>query len=296
MMNKIFVVLACTLVGLPAHLLPVPDALVENVESEQIIGNKQISEKASALPQRITIDCILAYVEGKPIFKSDVAQPRIAKEGQRYTLDELIKEELWYQRAAKMHMLPSATDIDRQLSSFRIQNNFSELSDAEFESRLKEFGFTIKSYKAQLARLIAVENVKRAEMSEKIMVTTQEVESFYKDHPEYTKEEYHLNLASIDNKNQPADWEDLGWVAREDIGEKFSVVFSMKAGESSMPIDTGAATKQIIKLVDRKEKHLKTFDERYSDIERMLQKERSDVFVNHFEEDLLAHASITYVK
>jgi parvulin-like peptidyl-prolyl isomerase len=250
----------------------------------------------SIMPQRVIIDEILAYVEGKPIFKSDVAQPRIAKDGQRYTLDELVKEELWFQRAAKMHMLPAATDIDRQLSSFRIQNNFADLSDQEFENRLKEFGFSIKSYKAQLARLIAVDNVKRAEMSEKIMVTTQEVESFYKDHPEYTKEEYHLNISSIDNNNQPTTWEDLGWVAREDIGDKFSVVFSMKAGDISQPIATDAKTKQVVKLVDKKEKRLRTLDERYGEIEQKLQKERSDVFVNHFEEELLSHASITYLK
>ncbi|MFA5306591.1 MAG: hypothetical protein WC365_04020 [Candidatus Babeliales bacterium] len=246
-------------------------------------------------PRRVTLDCILAYVEGNPLFKSDVAQPRIAKEGERYSLDELIREELWFQRAIKMHMLPSATDVERQLTTFRLQNNFSDLSDVEFEDQLKKFGFTIKSYKAQLGRLGAVERAKSAELSEKIMITTQEVESFYKDHPEYTKEEYHLNLASVDENKQPQEWEDLGWVAREDIGEKFAQVLSMAPGEISKPIETDEKTTQLIKLVDKKEKRLKTLDERYRDIEQTIQKERSETFVTSFEKELLDHASITYM-
>lgn len=290
-MNKIYIALIGTLsLNFSALLFAAEDTAPITQPKEQTN-----EESKSEVPQRITIDCILAYVEGNPLFKSDVAQPRIAKEGERYTLDELIKEELWFQRAVKMHMLPSATDVERQLTTFRLQNNFANLSDAEFEDQLKKFGFTIKSYKAQLGRLGAVERAKSAELSEKIMITTQEVESFYKDHPEYTKEEYHLNLASVDENNQPQEWEDLGWVAREDIGEKFTQVLSMNPGEISEPIETDEKTHQVIKLVDKKEKRLRTLDERYRDIEQAIQKERSETFVASFEKELLEHASITYL-
>ena len=288
-MNKTYAALIETLAITSSALLFATEDTAQKTQSQE-----QAVVTAQA-PQRVTIDCILAYVEGNPLFKSDVAQPRIAKEGERYTLDELIKEELWFQRAIKMHMLPSATDVERQLTTFRLQNNFSNLSDAEFEDQLKKFGFTIKSYKAQLGRLGAVERAKSAELSEKIMITTQEVESFYKDHPEYTKEEYHLNIASVDENNQPQQWEDLGWVAREDIGEKFSKVLSMKPNEISEPIETDEKMHQVIKLVDKKEKRLKTLDERYRDIEQTIQKERSETFVTSFEKELLDHASITYL-
>src|SRR3990172_2077019 len=144
------------------------------------------------LSKRWDIDKIVARVNGVNILHSDLEQSRISKEGETYTLDEAIVEELFYQRAAETHMLPTAVDVERQLVSFKIQNNLTELTDKEFEDQLKIHGFTLKNYKRQLGRMIAVENVKRIEISEKIVITAQEVEAFYKDNPEYTKEEYQL--------------------------------------------------------------------------------------------------------
>lgn len=251
--------------------------------------------------KRWGIDKIIVRVNGANILQSDIEQPRIAKEGQPYTLDEAIMEELLVQRAAEMHMLPNTVEIDRQLVAFKIQNNLTEMSDREFEEELQRNGFTIKTYKNQLGRLIAAENIKRAEISEKIVVTSQDVEEYYKKHPERTQEEYHLVTCTltqeqIENKkaylaSDEVAWEDLGWIAKKDLGKKFNVVYSMKKGDLSEPIKLGN-TYQVIKLLDKREKRLKTLDERYADIERTLQLERKEKFIGQFEKELKTKASI----
>ncbi len=253
---------------------------------------------------RMTIDKIVVRVNGVNILQSDLEQPQITREGKPFSLDEAIVYEILYQRAAEMHMLPSTTEIERHLVAFKMQNNFVNMSDRQFEDELKRNGFTLKSYKLQLGKMIAVENVRRAEISEKIVVTTQEVENYYNNNPKYTKEKYHLQVCSIPTdqlskkdtllKKGKLTWEDLGWVTKDDIGKKFTVVLSMQKGETSEPIKTDDTTSQIVKVLDKQERRLKTLDERYRKIEFQLQQERKDECLAVFEKELKEKAALTY--
>jgi parvulin-like peptidyl-prolyl isomerase len=255
--------------------------------------------------KRIVVDTIVARVNGTNILKSDLELPRMGKEGGFYTLDEAILEELIFQRAVEMHMLPTPLDIDRQIVTIKIQNNLTDLSDRDFEDQLKESGYTMKMYKNQIGRLIAIEKVKQAEISEKIVVTTQDVEEYYHKHPEYTKEEFHLasttlspaqkNDADALLKSSSITWNDLGWIAKKDLGHKFMFVTDLDVGEIREQAEEKSETGSMfeyVKLVDKHEHRLKTLDERYSDIERHLQQERKEKFMIQFEKELRDKASI----
>src|SRR5258707_15686060 len=87
--------------------------------------------------KRWTVDKIIARVNGVNILQSDLKVARMAKEGGKFTLDEAIVEELLFQRAAEMQTLPTSFEIERQLVSFKMQNNLTELSEQEFEDQLK---------------------------------------------------------------------------------------------------------------------------------------------------------------
>lgn len=264
-------------------------------------SSNQEHKSAPSINSRITIDKIIVRVNGSNILQSDLNQPRLSKEGGKFTLNEAITEELLLQRANDMHMIPTQADIDRHLLAFKMQNNLTELSDNEFEDHLKQFGFTIKEYKNQLGRMIASENARQAEISERIIVTSQEVEEYYKKHPSYTKEAYQLQICAltadeakhIDDKM--LSWENLGWVEKEDIGKKFSMVFSMEKGQHSDPIALDDGSYQMVKLVDKKESRLKTLDEQYVEIEKTLQEGRRDKYIVQFEKELKERASIVYL-
>ena len=246
--------------------------------------------------KRWTVDRIVARVNGTNILQSDLKTPRIAKEGGAFTLDEAIIDELFFQRAAEMQMLPTSADIERQLVAFKMHNNLVDLSDSQFEEQLKQSGFTLKMYKGQLARLIAIENIKRAEISERVVVTAQNVQDYYDKNPEYTKEEYLLSVATISHdqakeseqsllNNSSLVWESLGWIAKKDLSKDFSSIVAVRKGHLSKPIEHDGEF-QILKLVDKKEKRLKTLDERYGEIERKIQDERRESFLGRFEQEL----------
>lgn len=268
-----------------------------------LISNSMIANLCAK--RRVVLDTIVARVNGTNILKSDLELPRMGKEGGIYTLDEAILEELLVQRAAEMHMLPTALDIDRQIVTIKIQNNLTDMTDKEFEDQLKEGGYTMKMYKNQIGRLIAAEKIKQAEISEKIVITTQEVEEYYQKHPEYTKEEFHLASTTLTKsqkskadqllKSGSLEWNDLGWVAKKDLGTKFMFVTHLKVGEIGNPIEEQAdagTTFEYVKLLDKHDRHLKTLDERYIEIERYLQQERRAKFMIQFEKELREKASI----
>ncbi|MFH1832043.1 MAG: peptidyl-prolyl cis-trans isomerase [bacterium] len=253
---------------------------------------------------RWLIDTILVRVNGVNILKSALEEPRISKNGGSYSLDELIEEELLFQKAAERQIMPSAADIQRQVVAFKVKNDLGQMSDAEFEKELEAGGFTLAMYKKQMGRIMAVENVRRIETDEKIVITSQQVEAYYKKHPVYEKEAYKLKKALLakadaqdykklieDNK---LEWKDLGWIEKESLDKRYSFVSDLKAGDISEPVESGDSM-LIFKLEDRKERALKTLDASYSSIERKLREKKRDTFLSNLIEDLKSSASITFL-
>lgn len=278
--------------------------VIEAVRSKQdallVKGNTRSLSRVRSkqnIKNRFVVDKIVARVNGVNILQSDLELPRISKEGGFYTLKEAITEELFIQRAVEQHMLPSELDVERQVVAFKMQNDMADISEVEFEKQLKQSGFTLRLYKEQLGRLIAVENVRRAEVSEKLVVTSQEVEAYYKEHPAYVKEGYCLKIAYLKNADEdPAHytWEDLGWVDKADLDKQFSFVPSMAKGEISKPVKVNDGY-QVVKVVDKRLPRQKTIKECYIDIEKKLHQEKKEKYLKTVEKDIWAKASIVYL-
>jgi parvulin-like peptidyl-prolyl isomerase len=266
---------------------------------------KSAPKKVTPTRKRWVIDKIVRRVNGANILQSDLNLPRISKEGGRYTLEELTMEELLIQKAGELHMLPTPADIERQLVTFKIQNNLTGMREEEFEDQLKESGFSLIAYKTQLGRLIASENVRRVELSERLVITSQEVEKFYENNPSYLPEAYHLSICTIPAdkiKNaqefiasHDASWHDLGLIEKEEIGENFSFVLGMQTGQISKPFKIDGQRK-VIKLLAKQDRRLKTLDERYIEIERELQDKRKSQHLEQLEKELHDKAAVIDLK
>lgn len=289
--------------------VPEPDeSKTHEATMDEPIISKPIIDSVKTSSRKIE-DQIVARVNGRNILQSDLETPRIGKAGGKYTLNEAILEELFCQRAAELHMLPSALDVERQLVAFKIQNNLAEMSDAEFEKELKDNGFSIAMYKYQLGRLITVENVRRAEVSEKSLITSQEVEAYYEKHKNdpdaFLKEKYHLKVCTISEDKKPENkqdlltntdvtWDDLDWIEKKHLKEEFSFVKTMKKGEISEPIQKDGSLEYVV-LVDKQERRPKTLDERYGDIELALQEKKRQKIWKKFEKSIREKANIVYL-
>jgi parvulin-like peptidyl-prolyl isomerase len=273
--------------------------------AEQKESSCLINETKQNSNGRWIVNKIVARVNGGNILQSDLELPQISKEGEKYTLKEIVMDTLYYQQAAKKHLLPTAQDIERQIVSFKISNNLAGTTDEEFEQQLKESGFTLEQYKKQLARIFSVENVKKAETSEKTVVTSQDVEDFYKKNISYTKETYHLKIAYL-NAEEKADykrlvekgkikWKDLSWVNKKDLDIEYAdALKNMNPKQISMPIKIDSKY-VLLKILDKKNSRIKTLRERYGKIEKKLHMKKRKKYLKIFEKNLIEKASIAFL-
>jgi len=250
---------------------------------------------------RELVDKIEVRVNGANILKSDLQKPRLGKGGQPYDLSEAISEELFVQKAAERKLLPTETELEKQIVSLKINNDMGDLSDAEFESQLQEEGFNLVEYKGQMAKMLAVEKLKHAEFNERVVVTNQQIEDHCKSNPEFAQAEYSLKTCDL-SKDQVDDkgklvkgdnlkWDDLGWIAKKDLSKSLAFVSGMNRSEISNPIKI-KDDYQLIKLEDKKEEHLRTLNERYPEVERLLHEQKKEKFGNELQKDLLNKAAI----
>jgi parvulin-like peptidyl-prolyl isomerase len=274
----------------------------EKIKTEEV-KNKKITTETTEKPQRVLVDQIVARVNGVNIVKSVIEKPQIVT-GQPLSVEDAIKQELLFQKAVDFKFIPTPAEVEKQISNFRISNNLHEFTDEEFENELKKEGLNYIDYKNQMARFIAVERLKGAEFAERAVVTKQEVEDFYKKNPSWHEEKYLLNICEVSSDQVGADgnlvksddlkWEDLGWVLKKDLSHDLSFVLNMKKDEISKPVKKDDVY-QIVKVLDRSENRLKTIDERYLEIESVLQAQKKQVFEIDYEAELRKDASIVYL-
>lgn len=250
---------------------------------------------------RWEIDKIMVRVNGNNILKSHLEQPQLGKEGGFYSLEEMIDEELFCQKAVERHLIPTVPDINRQIVNLKIQSGMANMSDDDFEAQLKENGFNMAMYKRQLSRLMAAENLKRVEISEKVVITSQEVEAHYKNNPTFAPARYHLKIAAIPEdkiteykkllKTQEITWKDLGWVEKHEIDEQYASVLAMKKGFISKPIKSQEKYHSIL-LANKEEQRVKTLDECYFAIESQLRNQKRDKLLEKLMCDIKEKATI----
>ena len=273
-----------------------------------LVGCCIISSAIADNPQEKTghkiVDKILARVNGANILQSDLEQPRIStQEGRPFTLQEAIMEELMVQHATDQHLVPTTLDIDRQITSMKIQNNLQDITEKEFEEQLRQGGLTLRMYKQQIGRKIAVDKVKQSEIHERIVISSQEVEAYCKEHPEYVKEAFHLQICSLNKdelekskEDKTMEWETIDWINKEDLSQDLACVQNMKKGDISAPIQLrGSDDKvQLIKLLEKRERKLKTVNQRYAQVSHVLETNKQTELLHQLEAELKTRATIVY--
>jgi peptidyl-prolyl cis-trans isomerase SurA len=253
------------------------------------------------------VDEIVARVNGTNITKSFLKKPQALMGGGLLSLEDAVTSELLFQKAKERQLLSTSAEVDRQITSLKISNGISHLTDEEFEEELKQEGLSLAEYKSQMAKLIAIERLKSAEFSERVVVTSQEIENYYKENPSWSAEKYCINICELTFDNVDEDgnlkedvetkdlsWDDLGWINKKDLSSNLSFVSEMEKNQISKPIKVGDSY-QLVKVVDRSERLLRSLDDRYNEIESQLQSEKRVKFEQEFEKELRADASIVYL-
>jgi hypothetical protein len=247
------------------------------------------------------VDKIVCRVNGANIMYSDLEAHRIDKNGETYSLDELIAEELLWQKAVELKMVPSLTEIEQRIVSIKQANGILDISEAEFKGWLKkESGLTPRALQHQLLRIGAATHVKAWNAQESSLVSEKEKEEYYKNHTFKTDASYHLNVAFLDEaqkdtfditKTDDLDWADVGWIAEHELSPVMKGITTLKQGEILSPVKVDYGY-QVVQCIEKKDAAVKTYDESAFEIEKKLLRKKQKKADQKLIEKLRERASI----
>jgi parvulin-like peptidyl-prolyl isomerase len=248
------------------------------------------------------VDCDVARVNGVSILKSHIDEARIDLNGEKIMLSELIDEELMIQKAREFGISVSGLELTSRVSWFKDSNKMSAASDEEWTAWLKERGLTQSRLERQMYRTALVTHLKKNILPDtENYIDSKKVENFYKENPEYQAESFELKAAFLTNEESEKllkerrgikfDWIDLGVLTAEKLSEKMKFVSRMPEGSICKPFESGNG-KQVVKMVKRTEKRIRSLDERTKEIGALLGKKDHEERSKNFLDQLRNEASI----
>ncbi len=249
--------------------------------------------------KEIVLDKIIARVNGRNILKSHLEEHRMIKNGEPFTLEEAVIDEITVQKAEELGAAPSKNDLEATFNAEKIAQGDRHMTDEEFEhNKLQSLGMNLSQYKLQLYRYLSSYQLIQALIAQKLIIPAQEINDYFKKNPVYLNAQYHIMVADIiDQKKIPKKplWQDLGWFEIKDMDDTFqSIVPKLKPGQAlSKPLNRNGRW-QIILLKNYKPQQLEPLANRYYEIKKTLQEERQAPFVKDFIDNSKKSAYIIY--
>ena len=150
---------------------------------------------------------VMAKVDGRRIYRADVDKYYVNQttgsdqqpSGEQATslrlsiLNELIETEILMRRAEKLGLLATDEEVERKLTEIK-----SPYTQEQFDQRLKEKKITLDDFKRDLRRSLTREKVLNKEITSKINISDQDINTYYNDHKaEFNLIEPQYHLAHI---------------------------------------------------------------------------------------------------
>ena len=161
---------------------------------------------------------VVATVNGQDILKKDLQkihtmlQTQAARSNRQVAPDEvmdialkeLINMQVLKQESERQKIVPSADDVKQEMD--KIKTNFPD--EDTFKKTITEKGLTVEEIEKSITSQLAVQQIIKKELEDKISIPNSEIEKFYNENPNYFKSEESVKAAHIlikvDNKAEEA--------------------------------------------------------------------------------------------
>jgi peptidyl-prolyl cis-trans isomerase SurA len=153
---------------------------------------------------------IVATVNGHAILRSDMDKMYEAQLGQAQgqptspeqadslrlsVVRELIDEEIWLQRAAKMNLTATTEEVDAKLTEMK-----APYTEEQFAQQLKESNRTLDDVKHDLRRSLTINKLLNKEINSKVTVSDADIAGYYDQHKaefDLIETQYHLAVIRV---------------------------------------------------------------------------------------------------
>jgi len=163
--------------------------------------------------ERADLDNEMRRIEQQVAMTGQAIPPEKLGELKKRVLEGLIDRELLYQQSEKSGIKVEESEVNEQIAE--LKNRFS--SEDEFKEVLKKMDVTESELKSQFGREIIIKKYVDREIAPKAQVKDEEVQTFYRAHPEYFKTPEMVRASHILVKVDPKATEVEKAKAREKI-------------------------------------------------------------------------------
>jgi hypothetical protein len=263
---------------------------------------------------RYIIDSIIAVVpspEGnKVITQSELDRPAI--DGTMRSKQDLVRNARLHNKAREYGMLPSETDIDEHLNSIKREN---KMTHDDIVKLFDSAGYTFAEGREQLGEMSAISTFMSVKVHSRLLVPEREIRAYYDEHPEYLEPQFELQRGLMpfdmnmtkDEQREKIEatlragrsvpniiWADAFWIDLVDLAEDKQFITQMQPGEVRLSQELVEGF-EFFKLLDRRDRRLKSYEDRYNEIATLLRRPRAERMFSELEQQLEATMPVIYM-
>jgi hypothetical protein len=278
---------------------------------EQAMINEQ--EQDIVTDELFLIDTLKAVVYGQErtdlVTLSDVSRPSL--DGSHQTLDDLVVAKLISQDAIRYKMEPNDEAVTRRLEEVQRENN---LSLDDLKSIFSAAGYTFEEGREQFKIMTSIGTMIDFRIRSRLIVPEKDIEDYYQAHPLVEEASFQVQrdlvtppngmdhgtfmqelqgLIKTGKSTLDIDWGDAFWINKSEIAQDKQFLTTMEVGSIAMGSESAAGI-ELFKLINKKEEHLLSLEERYNEISDFLKRPKYDELFEQYKKDLFTSAAVVY--
>jgi parvulin-like peptidyl-prolyl isomerase len=287
-------------------------------QQEQPAGADSLAESNVQVQQQtdelVTIDSIKAVVYGQErtdlVTLSDIDRPSIA--GNKQTLDDLVTSKLLIQDAVRYKMEPNDEAVDNNLKAVQRENN---LSLDDLKAIFSSSGYSYEEGRAQFKEMTAISTMIDFRIRSRLIIPEREIESYYQAHPIIQEASFQVEralvtapyrmdrdifLKELKNLKETGqcklldiEWSEPFWINKSEIANDKQFITMMEVSSIAIGSETAAGV-ELFKLINKKDEHLLSLEERYNEIADYLKRPKYDELFEQYKKDLFNGAAVVY--
>lgn len=264
-------------------------------------------KKVQALKLENKISAVI-YTESEPIVLTQSEFDRLSINGVKQKKKDVILSRLMDHEAQNVYKIPVSDDaVKKYIISLQ---DHHQIDDERLKEMFKSAGYSYEEGVDELRRMLVIDSLLNFKIKSRLVVPEDEVRAEYNKKPQIEPAAFRIKkgfLAShvlsdderkelvLTGKNSElVDWLNPFWLEEDDLAESLQVLKTMQEGDIAQPISIPEGY-EIIKLIKKKARHKRSFEQAYKDIAEQLRMPLFEKLLKEYHDELLKKYEIVYL-